>query len=82
MEAGTKRCYITSQNHGYAIDTKTLPAGWREWFVNVNDGSNEGIRHERKPFMSVQFHPEVSPGPLDTKFLFERFIKVIREVKG
>ena len=79
MEAGTKRCYITSQNHGYAIDAKTLPEGWGEWFVNVNDGSNEGIRHERKPFMSVQFHPEVSPGPDDTRFLFERFVSLIRK---
>jgi carbamoyl-phosphate synthase small subunit len=78
MEAGTKRCYITSQNHGYAIDAKTLPGGWREWFVNVNDGSSEGIRHERKPFMTAQFHPEVSPGPDDTRFLFERFIKVMK----
>jgi carbamoyl-phosphate synthase small subunit len=79
MEAGTKRCYITSQNHGFAIDTKTLPRGWSEWFKNVNDGSNEGIRHERKPFMSVQFHPEASPGPVDTAFLFKRFMDMIKE---
>lgn len=79
MEEGSGRCFITSQNHGYAIDRKTLPRGWREWFVNVNDRSNEGIRHERKPFMSVQFHPEASPGPVDTRFLFEGFLKVVKE---
>jgi carbamoyl-phosphate synthase small subunit len=79
MEQGTRRCYITSQNHGFAIDTKSLPEGWRPWFVNVNDGTNEGIIHERKPFMSVQFHPEASPGPVDTRFLFERFLKVVRK---
>ena len=78
IEAGTGRCYITSQNHGYAIDTSTLPKGWREWFVNVNDKSNEGIKHEKKPFMSVQFHPEASPGPVDTAHLFERFLKVVK----
>ena len=81
MEAGTRRCYITSQNHGYAIRADTLPDGWREWFVNVNDGSNEGIRHERKPFMSVQFHPEASPGPVDTGFLFRRFMKIIEAAR-
>ncbi len=78
MESGTRRCYITSQNHGFAVDIKSLPDGWREWFVNVNDGSNEGIRHEKGPFMSVQFHPETSPGSVDTRFLFERFLKVMK----
>ncbi len=82
MEAGTKRCYITSQNHGFAIDTKTLPGGWEEWFVNVNDASNEGIRHKTRPFMSVQFHPEASPGPVDTGFLFQRFIKMVKKDGG
>jgi carbamoyl-phosphate synthase small subunit len=81
MEKGTKRCYITSQNHGYAIDAKTLPRGWEEWFVNLNDGTNEGIRHRNRPFMSVQFHPEASPGPVDTGYLFERFIKLVEEGK-
>ena len=60
------RCYITSQNHGYAVDTETLTDGWKELFVNANDGSNEGIYHESKPFFSVQFHPESTPGPRDT----------------
>ncbi|KAK8191795.1 uncharacterized protein BKA78DRAFT_353075 [Phyllosticta capitalensis] len=71
------RCYITSQNHGYAVDAATLPAGWQELFVNANDGSNEGIRHSSKPFFSVQFHPEHAPGPRDTEFLFDVFINTI-----
>ena len=75
MEMGTKRCYITSQNHGYAVDTRTLPAGWEPWFINANDRTNEGIRHRSRPFMSVQFHPEARPGPVDTEFLFDRFLE-------
>ncbi|ODV81239.1 carbamoyl-phosphate synth [Suhomyces tanzawaensis NRRL Y-17324] len=73
------RCYITSQNHGYAVDTNTLAAGWKELFVNANDGSNEGIYHETKPFFSVQFHPESTPGPRDTEFLFDVFINSVVE---
>ncbi len=68
------RCYITSQNHGYAVDTKTLKEGWEEWFVNNNDGTNEGIKHKSKPLFAVQFHPESSPGPNDTGWLFDRFL--------
>lgn len=75
IESGTKRCYITSQNHGYAVDTKTLPKDWQEWFYNNNDKTNEGIRHKTKPFFGAQFHPEASPGPDDTEFLFEMFIR-------
>jgi carbamoyl-phosphate synthase small subunit len=75
VAAGTKRCYITSQNHGYAVDTKTLSSAWHEWFVNANDGTNEGIRHEHKPFFGVQFHPEAAPGPVDVNFLFDDFLK-------
>lgn len=71
------RCFITSQNHGYAIDTKTLPKQWSEWFVNNNDGTNEGIQHKKKPFFAVQFHPESSPGPNDTGWLFDKFIDMI-----
>jgi len=74
---GTKRCFITSQNHGYAVNTKSLSGKWEEWFVNANDNTNEGIRHKSKPFMSVQFHPEACPGPKDTEFLFDEFLKVI-----
>lgn len=79
---GTKQCFITSQNHGFAVDEKSLPKGWLPWFRNLNDGTNEGIRHESKPFMSVQFHPEAMPGPVDTGFLFDKFIKTMRGVDG
>ncbi len=75
------RCFITSQNHGYAVDTKKMPAGWKEWFVNSNDGTNEGIMHESKPFMGVQFHPEASPGPTDTGFIFDRFMEMVNNAK-
>ena len=71
---GTNRCFITSQNHGFAVDDKTLGKDWEPWFVNMNDGTNEGIRHKSKPFCSVQFHPEASSGPTDTNFLFDEFI--------
>ncbi|KAK5224770.1 Carbamoyl-phosphate synthase [Exophiala xenobiotica] len=71
------RCYITSQNHGFAVDSMTLPEGWEESFVNANDGSNEGIRHVSRPYFSVQFHPESTPGPRDTEFLFDVFIDAI-----
>jgi len=71
---GSKRCFITSQNHGYAVDENTLPPDWEPWFFNANDGTNEGVRHCSKPFFGVQFHPEASPGPVDTRFLFEEFV--------
>ena len=70
-------CYITSQNHGYAVDTKTLPQDWSEWFINNNDGTNEGVKHKTKPFFAVQFHPESSPGPNDTGWLFDKFIEML-----
>jgi len=73
------RCYITSQNHGYAVDAASLPSQWSELFVNANDGSNEGIRHVSKPYFSVQFHPESAPGPHDTEFLFDVFIKSVKD---
>jgi carbamoyl-phosphate synthase small subunit len=74
---GTKRCFITSQNHGYAIDDQTLPDDWKPWFFNANDGSSEGIRHSTKPIRSVQFHPEAMPGPVDTSFLFDEFVNML-----
>ncbi|MCI2081682.1 MAG: glutamine-hydrolyzing carbamoyl-phosphate synthase small subunit [Bacteroidales bacterium] len=74
---GTTKCYVTSQNHGYAVDDTTLPADWKPLFVNMNDGTNEGIKHVSKPFFSVQFHPEASSGPTDTEFLFDEFIKML-----
>lgn len=72
---GMHTCYITSQNHGFAIDEATLPAGWKPMFVNLNDGTNEGIFHESKPFFSTQFHPEASSGPVDTESLFAAFVE-------
>ncbi|TIC51772.1 carbamoyl-phosphate synth [Wallemia mellicola] len=75
MQSG--RCYITSQNHGYAVDADTLPEGVKELFVNANDGSNEGTYLEDKPVFSVQFHPESTPGPRDTEFLFDVFINSV-----
>ncbi|RME71749.1 MAG: carbamoyl-phosphate synthase (glutamine-hydrolyzing) small subunit [Planctomycetota bacterium] len=78
LEVGTRRCYITSQNHGYAVDGHRLPDGWEQWFINANDGTNEGLRHAWKPFRSVQFHPEAAPGPDDTAFLFDRFVESLR----
>ena len=77
IEVGTKRCTITSQNHGFAVDEATLPAGWHPWFKNANDGSNEGMRHSSKPFLSVQFHPEAAPGPVDSRYLFDQFMSMI-----
>jgi carbamoyl-phosphate synthase small subunit len=78
VEVGTNRCYITSQNHGYAVDSYTLPEDWREWFINNNDRTNEGIIHISKPFFGAQFHPEASPGPDDTEFLFDMFIRAMK----
>jgi len=77
-EMGTKRCFITSQNHGYAVNAETLPEDWREWFVNDNDGTNEGIIHISKPFFAAQFHPEASPGPDDCEFIFDMFVRALK----
>ena len=74
---GTNTCYVTSQNHGFAVDNSTLPADWEPMFTNMNDGTNEGIRHKSKPFFSAQFHPEASSGPRDTEFIFDRFIEML-----
>ena len=74
---GTNRCFITTQNHGYAVDSQTLPAEWEPLFVNMNDGSNEGVRHSRYPWFSAQFHPEACAGPVDTEFLFDEFAKAL-----
>jgi len=71
---GSEKCYITSQNHGFAVDNSTLNSEWVPYFINMNDGTNEGIRHKTKPFFSAQFHPEASSGPTDTEFLFDEFI--------
>ncbi|KAJ2375170.1 Carbamoyl-phosphate synthase, partial [Coemansia sp. RSA 2607] len=74
----TSRCYITSQNHGYAVKANTLPANVKELFVNANDGSNEGIYHTELPYFSVQFHPESNPGPRDTEVLFDIFLNTVK----
>lgn len=73
VELGTNKCYLTTQNHGFAV--KQIPKNFKEWFHNANDNTNEGIIHESLPFMSVQFHPESSPGPLDTDWIFDFFLE-------
>lgn len=74
---GTNRCFVTSQNHGYAVDEKMLGEDWQPYFINMNDGTNEGIKHKTKPYFSVQFHPEASSGPNDTEFIFDTFAKLL-----
>jgi carbamoyl-phosphate synthase small subunit len=79
LEQGTDKAYITSQNHGYAINNDTLPEGWEPLFNNLNDNTNEGMKHLSRPFFSTQFHPEASGGPTDTAYLFDVFIDNIKE---
>jgi carbamoyl-phosphate synthase small subunit len=81
LQVQTNRAYITSQNHGYAIDNATLQEGWKPYFINLNDNTNEGMKHVSKPFFSTQFHPEASGGPTDTEFLFDKFIELIQHYK-
>lgn len=78
-ESFNGRCYITSQNHGYQVEVDSLPENWKELFRNANDNSNEGIYCLDKPFFSVQFHPESTPGPRDTEFLFDVFLNKVEE---
>ncbi len=82
LEVGTDKAYITSQNHGYAIDNETLPKEWEPLFINLNDDTNEGMKHAEKPFFSTQFHPEASGGPTDTAHLFDVFIENIEKSKS
>jgi carbamoyl-phosphate synthase small subunit len=77
LDDSSKRCYMTSQNHGYAIDEKTLPKNWAVSFHNLNDNSVEGIQHTSEPYFSVQFHPEACPGPTDTEWLFNKFYSLL-----
>jgi carbamoyl-phosphate synthase small subunit len=77
LGVGTRRCFITSQNHGFAVNDQTLPAEWKPWFFNANDGTNEGMRHQSLPILSVQFHPEATPGPVDTGFVFDEFANLL-----
>lgn len=83
LDLSTGRCHITSQNHGYAVDMKTLPSSdWKEYFVNLNDGSNEGMIHTSRPIMSTQFHPEAKGGPLDSSFLFDSYLQQVASYKA
>lgn len=82
LDLASGRAYLTSQNHGYAIDPSALATDWEPWFINLNDGSNEGIRHRRKPFRSVQFHPEAAAGPRDTRFIFDEFLAAVQQRKS
>ena len=82
QQVGTTKCYITSQNHGYAVDASTLPTDWEPLFVNMNDGSNEGIRHKTNPWFSAQFHPEACSGPTDTEWMFDEFISLVDKLTG
>lgn len=77
IEHPGEKCYITSQNHGFAVQSDSGPSTWKVWFDNANDGTVEGISHMKKPFFSVQFHPEASPGPTDTGYLFDRLKELI-----
>jgi len=81
IQKGTNKCYITSQNHGFAVDDSVLNDGWESYFVNLNDNTCEGIKHATKPFFSTQFHPEASSGPTDTEFLFDEFLDLVKERK-
>lgn len=74
---GSTKCFITSQNHGFAVDNDTIPSDWEPLYINMNDGTNEGIRHKTKPFFSAQFHPEASSGPKDTESIFDDFIRLL-----
>lgn len=74
---GSHKCFITEQAHGYAVDTASLPQGWEAWFENMNDGTNEGFRHQSLPFCAVQFHPETASGPSDTGFLYDQFVELL-----
>ena len=76
-QVGTDRCIITSQNQGFAVENNTLGSDWEPLFINMNDGTNEGIRHKSKPYFSAQFHPEADGGPTDAEYLFDDFIKLL-----
>lgn len=79
LKVGTNKAYITSQNHGFAVDNATLGKDWEPLFININDQTNEGMKHKSKPIFSTQFHPEASGGPTDTAFLFDEFIEKVKE---
>jgi len=82
LDLTTGQCHITSQNHGYAVDTTTLPDEYKEYFVNLNDGSNEGMIHKTRPIFSTQFHPEAKGGPMDSSYLFDMYIENVQKYKN
>lgn len=82
LRTGTNKACISSQNHGFAVDSSSLPADWEVQYINLNDGSNEGIMHKTMPFFSTQFHPKANDGATDTDFLFDDFIDMIEKRKG
>ena len=79
--SGSNTAFITAQNHGFALNSDTLPKEWEPYYVNLNDGANEGFRHKTKPFFSVQFHHEASAGATDTEYMFGRFIEEVKKFK-
>jgi hypothetical protein len=81
LDLTTGKCHITSQNHGYAVDPTTLPGEWREYFTNLNDQSNEGLIHNSRPIFSAQFHPEAKGGPMDSAYLFDKYIESVQKYK-
>ena len=83
LDVTSGRVYITSQNHGYQVEAASVPtaSGWSVSHVSLNDGSVEGLRHERLPVFSVQYHPEGSPGPMDNQYVFDEFLRVLRARK-
>ncbi|KAI9852596.1 MAG: Multifunctional pyrimidine synthesis protein CAD [Thelocarpon superellum] len=81
LDLTTGRCHITSQNHGYAVDAATLSNEWKEYFVNLNDSSNEGLIHKSRPIFSTQFHPEAKGGPQDSSYLFDSYLDSVRKYK-
>ena len=81
LDLSSGKCHITSQNHGYAVETATLPSDFKEYFVNLNDGSNEGIVHKSRPIFGTQFHPEARGGPLDSSYLFDNYLESVKRFK-
>lgn len=82
LDLTTGQCHITSQNHGYAVDASTLHPEFKEYFVNLNDGSNEGMMHKTRPIFSTQFHPEAKGGPMDSSYLFDRYLQDVHMFKN